>query len=90
MSVSPIKSAAAALLCLVAVAASAQERRTLFNNRRGGQPILPGAAAAAAAADAEAADAKIANEPGKINIESAPLDAVLAYYGDLVGRTVLT
>ena len=89
MSVSPIKSAAAALLCLVAVAASAQERRTLFNNRRGGQPILPGAAAAAAAADAEAADAKIANEPGKINIESAPLDAVLAYYGDLVGRTVL-
>ena len=89
MSVFPIKSAAAALLCLVAAAASAQERRSLFGNRRGGQPILPGASSAAAAADAEAADAKIANEPGKINIESAPLDAVLAYYGDLVGRTVL-
>ncbi len=86
MSVFSIKPSIAALLCVAAVAASAQDRRTTFGTRRGGQLNLPGAAATA---EADAADTKIANEPGKINIDAASLDAVLAYYGDLVGRTVL-
>ena len=84
MSVFPTKSSVAAVLCLAAFAAAAQERRTLLGRRNGVQP-----AAVQPAAAAEAADTKIENEPGKINIDGAPLDAVLAYYGDLVGRTVL-